>query len=145
MRSIYKTEEGKKQILDLYDSQLSRLGKPWKDLYVDTSFGKTHIIETGNLSGEPLLFFHGGNSTSAYTLLTLDFIMDDLHIYAVDTIGHPGKSAETSLSPKNYDYGKWAGEVIDKLGYLRLIVEHELLIAKACGDAFAAEYRSQQM
>ncbi len=117
MRTIYKSEKGKEEILRLYDSQLSRLTTPWKDVYVDTSFGKTHIIETGNVSGEPLLFFHGGNSTSAYTLLTLDFIMRDFHIYAVDTIGHPGKSAETSLSPKNYDYGKWAGELIDKLGY----------------------------
>ncbi len=43
--------------------------------------------------------------------------MKDFHIYAVDTIGHPGKSAETSLSAMNYDYGKWAGEVIDRLGY----------------------------
>ena len=117
MRTIYKSEKGKEEILNLYDSQLSRLTTPWKDVYVDTSFGKTHIIETGNESGEPLLFFHGGNSTSAYTLLTLDFIMRDFHIYAVDTIGHPGKSAETSLSPKNYDYGKWAGELINKLGY----------------------------
>ncbi|MCR4788677.1 MAG: alpha/beta hydrolase [Lachnospiraceae bacterium] len=117
MRSIYKSEEGKKEILDLYDRQLSRLEVPWKDVYAETSFGKTHIIETGNMFGEPLLFFHGGNSTSAYTLLTLDFIMADFHVYAVDTIGHPGKSAETSLSPKNYDYGKWAGEVIEKLGY----------------------------
>lgn len=117
MRTIYKSEKGKEEILKLYDSQLSRLTTPWKDIYVDTSFGKTHIIETGNLQGEPLLFFHGGNSTSAYTLLTLDFIMGDFHIYAVDTIGHPGKSAETSLSPKNYDYGKWGGELIDKLGY----------------------------
>ncbi len=117
MKTIYKSEEGKRKILGLYDSQLTRLESPWNDVYVETSFGKTHIIETGNMSGKPLLFFHGGNSTSAYTLLTLDFIMDDFHIYAVDTIGHPGKSAETSLSPKNYDYGKWAGEVIDKLGY----------------------------
>ena len=117
MRTIYKSEKGKEEILRLYDIQLSRLTTPWKDVYVDTSFGKTHIIETGNVQGEPLLFFHGGNSTSAYTLLTLDFIMEDFHIYAVDTIGHPGKSAETSLSPKNYDYGKWAGELIDKLGY----------------------------
>ena len=117
MRTIYKSEKGKEEILRLYDSQLSRLTTPWKDVYVDTFFGKTHIIETGNVQGEPLLFFHGGNSTSAYTLLTLDFIMEDFHIYAVDTIGHPGKSAETSLSPKNYDYGKWVGELIDKLGY----------------------------
>lgn len=43
--------------------------------------------------------------------------MKDFHIYAVDTIGHPGKSAEVSLSARNYDYGKWAGEVISAIGY----------------------------
>lgn len=120
MRSIYKSKKGKKEILKLYDRQLSRVKSPCRDIYVKTSFGRTHIVETGNLSGEPLLFFHGGNSTTAYTLLTLDFIMQDFHIYAVDTIGHPGKSAETSLSHKNYDYGIWAGEVIDRLGYEKM-------------------------
>ena len=117
MKTIYKSEEGKKAILDLYDSQLSRLKTPWKELYIETSFGKTHVIETGKPSGEPLLVFHGGNVTTAYNLLTCGFIMDDFHVYAVDMIGHPGKSAETSLSAKGYDYGRWAGEVIDGLGF----------------------------
>ena len=50
-------------------------------------------------------------------MLTCGFLFRDFHIYAVDTIGHPGKSAEVSLSARNYDYGKWAGEVISGLGY----------------------------
>ena len=120
MKSIYKTEEGKKRILELYDKQLERLGVPYKDLYVETSFGRTHLIETGNLEGEPLLVFHGGNATTAYNLLACGFLLKDFHIYAVDTIGHPGKSAETSLSAVNYDYGKWTGEVIGALGYDRI-------------------------
>ena len=61
MKTIYRSEKGKKEILDLYDAQLARLGRPYKDIYVETSFGKTHLIETGNLQGEPLLVFHGGN------------------------------------------------------------------------------------
>ena len=73
MKTIYRSIEGKEKIINLYDSQLSRLKWPWKDVYVDTSFGKTHIIETGNLSGEPLLVFHGGNATTAYNLLACDF------------------------------------------------------------------------
>ena len=117
MKSIYKSEQGKKEIINLYDSQLSRLNNPWKDVYVDSSFGMTHIVETGNFLGEPLLVFHGGNATTAYNLLSCDFIMNDFHIYAVDMIGHPGKSAETSLPAKGYDYGKWVGEVIDGLKY----------------------------
>ncbi len=66
--------------------------------WVSTSFGETHLIETGNPAGIPLLVFHGGNVTTAYNLLACDFLMKDFHIYAVDTIGHPGKSAEVSLS-----------------------------------------------
>ena len=46
-----------------------------------------------------------------------DFLMKDFHIYAVDTIGHPGKSAEVCLSPNNYDYGKWVDEIIETLDY----------------------------
>ena len=118
--SIYKSEEGKKQIIDLYDSQLKRLKVPYKDVYVETSFGKTHLIETGTDLGEPLLVFHGGNATTAFNLLACDFLFEDFHIYAVDTIGHPGKSAETSLSAFNYDYGKWTGEVINSLGYEKM-------------------------
>ena len=117
MKTIYKSEEGKQEILRLYDKQLERLHATYRDLYVDTSFGRTHLIETGAFNGEPLLVFHGGNATSAYNLLACDFLFNDFHIFAVDTIGNPGKSAETSLSAFNYDYGKWAGEVIDALGY----------------------------
>ena len=70
-----------------------------------------HVV---TLTGEPLLVFHGGNATTAYNLLACDFLFQDFHIYAVDTIGHPGKSAMTCLSPFGYDYGRWAGEVIEK-------------------------------
>ena len=115
--SIYKSQKGKEEILALYDEQLKRLETAYKDLWVSTSFGKTHLIETGNLEGIPLLVFHGGNATTAYNLLFCNFLMKDFHIYAVDSIGHPGKSAEVSLSPNNYNYGKWAGEMIEALGY----------------------------
>lgn len=64
-----------------------------------------------------LLVFHGGNATTAYNLKYCRFLLDDFHVYAVDTIGHPGKSAEVSLSPRNQDYGKWAVDVIKGLGF----------------------------
>ena len=87
--SIYKSQKGKQEILELYDRQLQRLELPYSDIWVKTSFGETHLVETGNLLGEPLLVFHGGNATTAYNLLFCDFLMKDFHIYAVDSIGHP--------------------------------------------------------
>ncbi len=117
MGSIYKTAKGKAKLLALYDQQIEKLNISYNDIYVDTPYGNTHLIETGNMEGKPLLIFHGGNSTTAYNLLALKFLLEDFHIFAVDTIGHPGKSAEVSLSAKNYDYGIWASAVIEALGY----------------------------
>lgn len=117
MKTIYKTENGKSAVLQLYDSQISKLGCDYRDVFLDTSFGKTHLVETGNASGPALLVFHGGNSTTAYNLLLCRFLLEDFHVYAVDIIGHPGKSAETSLPPRGYAYGRWASEVIEGLGY----------------------------
>lgn len=119
-KSIYRNRDARQTVLDLYDKQLSRINAPYKDLYVKTSFGLTHLIETGNLDGIPLLVFHGGNATTAYNLLACGFLMKDFHIFAVDTVGHPGKSEETVLSAQNYDYGKWTGEMIEALGFEKM-------------------------
>lgn len=129
MKSIYRNEQSKKAVWKLYDRQMEDLKIPYTDLFIDTSFGKTHVIECGNLRGKPLLVFHGGNATTAYNLKYCGFLLNDFHIYAVDTIGHPGKSAEVSLSPRNQEYGKWAVDVIKGLGF------HEM----ACfGGSFGA-------
>lgn len=120
MKSIYRSERSKKAILELYNKQMEELQISYKDIYVYTSFGKTHLIECGNFKGKPLLVFHGGNATTAYNLKYCDFLLKDFHVYAADTIGHPGKSAEAVLSPYHQDYGKWAVEVIKSLGLARM-------------------------
>lgn len=120
-KTIYRSEKAKQQILSLYDKQLQNLQIKYADIYVETTFGKTHLIECGNLTAKPLLIFHGGNATTAYNLGYCDFLLKGFHIYAVDTIGHPGKSAEASLSPYNQSYGKWAIEVIEALKYDKIL------------------------
>lgn len=120
MKSIYKSAGAKQKILALYDRQIRELHIPYEDVYVETSFGRTHVISCGNKERPPLLVFHGGNATTAYNLKYCDFLLPHFHIYAVDTIGHPGKSAETSLPPFGQAYGRWAKEVIAELGYGKL-------------------------
>ena len=80
---------------------------PFSDIYVKTSFGKTHVVETGNKAGKPLLVFHGGNTTTAYNLLKFDFLLSHFHVYAVVTIGYcvwkrllfSCKKSDTSCTP----------------------------------------------
>lgn len=52
--SIYKSQSGKEKSIALYDRQLSKLKLPFSDIYVKTSFGKTHLVEIGNKTGKPL-------------------------------------------------------------------------------------------
>ena len=98
MKSIYKSAEAKQKIIALYDRQIKELHIPYEDIYIETSYGRTHVIACGNEEKPPLLVFHGGNATTAYNL----------------------KSAETLLPPFGQAYGRWAKEVIEKLGYEKM-------------------------
>lgn len=118
--SIYRSQLSKSLVINLYNAQIAKLDIPYQDIFVETSFGRTHVVEIGNPEGKPLMLFHGGNSTTAYHLLTCRFLLDQFHVYAVDIIGHPGKSAENTLMPFGYHYGRWAGEVISALGYEKI-------------------------
>ncbi len=59
MGSIYKTARDRAKVLALYDQQIETLNISYNDIYVDTPYGNTHLIETGNMEGKPLLIFHG--------------------------------------------------------------------------------------
>ena len=89
-------------------------------LWTGNRINKNNISLRKRKRGNPWLVFHSGNATTAYNLLACDFLFEDFYILAVDIIGHPGKSAENSLPASGYDYGRWAGEVIDRLGFDRI-------------------------
>ena len=113
--SIYRSLEGKKNLLMIYDKHMRNLNTSFEDVYVQTRFGRTHVVNLGAKDSIPLLCLHGGNS------FTPDMLRSDLpflkkfNTFIVDTIGHPGKSDETQLSSNDLDYGYWLLDVIDEL------------------------------
>jgi pimeloyl-ACP methyl ester carboxylesterase len=121
MDTIYKTKQGEKILKDLYDRQVESLGVEYRDVFVDTRFGETHILQVGNPEAKPILLFHGGNSTAAYSLKQNLHLIEDYLVYAPDTIGHPGKSDQKVLSSNSLEYGEWASDVIDSLGFEKII------------------------
>jgi pimeloyl-ACP methyl ester carboxylesterase len=120
-KAVYKSAKSQKIMQELYDRQVSALNIEFEDIYVDTRFGKTHLIKTGNPNGKPILLFHGGNCTAPCSLRDFLYFTNEYLIYAADTMGHPGKSAQTVLSAKNLEYGEWASDVIDGLGFEQMI------------------------
>jgi len=120
-KAVYKNVNGKRIIQDLYDKQVSALNIDFEDIYVDTRYGKTHLLKTGGPTGKPILLFHGGNSTTPYYLRDFLCLRNEYLIFAADIMGHPGKSDQTVLSAKNLEYGEWASDVIDGLGFKQMI------------------------
>jgi len=117
MKNIYKSEQSENAIMELYDRQLKAFNMEYEDLFVDTRFGKTHIVKIGNLNGSPLLIIHGSNNTLPYELSFFTSLLSHFCVYAVDTIGHPGKSSQASLPLNTMEYGQWASDVISELGF----------------------------
>lgn len=53
MKSLFRSEEGKKQIINLYEQKLRDLDIDYNYKIIETIFGKTNIIITGD-STKPL-------------------------------------------------------------------------------------------
>ena len=115
MSTIYKSPEVKKEIMKLYAEKLAALHVTYQEIDVETQFGKTHVIKTGNPDGKQVVLFHGFNAGAPLTLEAVQELSERYCIYAIDTIGQTTKSAETKLSIKNDEYAVWADEVLEKL------------------------------
>ena len=115
MQSLYKSETGKAEILTLYNQKLAGLNINYQYQDVETSFGKTNVIIVGDGSKPPILIVHGSNGCAPIALETYSGLEAHFQVFAVDVVAQPNKSAETRLSMKNDDYGKWLHEVIDHL------------------------------
>jgi pimeloyl-ACP methyl ester carboxylesterase len=110
--SIYKSK-GKTLITQHYDNYLKSFDFEIEQIYVDTSYGKTHILVAGPPEGKPIFIFQGGNCINPMTLSWFLPLVDKYRVYAPDTIGHPGYSDESRISAKDHSFAQWIKELMD--------------------------------
>jgi pimeloyl-ACP methyl ester carboxylesterase len=115
MKSIYRSPASQAAIEDMYERQAAKLPFPVESRYVDTRFGRTHLLLAGREDAPPLVVFHGGNDTNPSTLGWIAPLAREFRIIAPDTIGHPGKSAPVRLAPGGLSYGTWVADWMEQL------------------------------
>jgi pimeloyl-ACP methyl ester carboxylesterase len=113
--TIYKSVEGKNKLQTHYQSYLDSFDFDVEERFVDTRFGKTHILQTGPQSAKPIIVLQGGNCINPMTLSWFSSLQNEYRIYAPDTIGHPGYSAETRVSAKDNSLALWISDIMDGL------------------------------
>ncbi len=112
---FFKSKQGKEKILSLYNQKLNELHISFTEKVVDTNYGATNIISTGNTQNAPLVLIHGTGGCAPLILESFPNLASQFCVYAVDVLAQPNKSTENRLDMKSLDYGKWLLEVILKL------------------------------
>ncbi len=115
MASLYTSPQAKREIEDLYKEKLGSLAIDYEVFKIDTTYGQTNAIATGNPSHPPLVLVHGANGCAPVALDVYPHLANAFRVYAVDVIGEPNLSAETRPNKKDNAYGQWLNEVIDLL------------------------------
>ena len=115
MKSLYKSELGKKEILHLYDQKLKDLQIDYTSKLINTDFGKTNCIIIGDSTKPPLVIIHGSNGCAPISIETYPNLYKEFQIFAIDVLAQPNKNAENRLSMKDNSYGLWMNQIINNL------------------------------
>lgn len=137
---VFKNKTAKKHVIDTYDQLLTLWNRnkqiePLEEQDVQTSYGTTHVIRWGNKNNPPLVLFHGvGDNSALMWIYNAEALAKHFNIYAVDTIGGPGKSCPNENYNKQFDDIKWIDEI---LNYFDL---QKVNITGVSNGAYLAQY-----
>lgn len=114
--SGFASDKARKRYARTYDALLD-WPLPYEDLTVETSFGQTYVRRSGDGEGEPLVLLHGMSVTSLMWQRYAAELGRDHVLYAVDSMGEPGRSVQTAPMPDGQSNADWLAEVLEGLGH----------------------------
>jgi pimeloyl-ACP methyl ester carboxylesterase len=113
--SVYKSEEGKRAILAVYDTILGSWPVPHEALEVETRHGRTFVIACGDKALPPLFLIHGSGSNAAMWIGDAAEYSRHFRVYAVDIPGEAGKSHDVRPDFRTQAHAEWLLDVFDAL------------------------------
>ncbi len=114
--SVFKSEEGKRAVLAVYDGVLKSWPVPYESHEVKTRHGETFVIACGDGALPPLFLIHGSGSNAAMWIGDAAEYSKYFRVYAVDIPGEPGKSCDVRPSLRTKAHAEWLYDVFEALG-----------------------------
>lgn len=113
---VYRTKKIQQEIIRTYNNLLAQWDVETEEVDINTEYGTTHIVACGKKENPPLILFHGvGDDSALMWIYNAKYLSQYFRIYAVDTIGGPGKSVPGEGYNKDFDDVLWIDGVLDKL------------------------------
>lgn len=111
--NVYRSKKSGQVIRSTYDRLLTQWGCEITERDIPGSFGTTHVIECGRREAPPCILFHGvGDDSALMWIYNAEYLSHYFHLYAVDTLGGPGKSEPDVRYNRDYDDLVWIDEVL---------------------------------
>ncbi|HEY9576565.1 MAG TPA: alpha/beta hydrolase [Pseudobacillus sp.] len=114
--SIYEQPNIKAHVLQQYEQYLQLFTCDVEREYVQTRFGRTHVLKLGKEDGKPLFIFHGANCLNPMTLSWFEGLFPEYKIYAPDMVGHPGFSSEKRIDAEDDSFALWTTDLLNYYG-----------------------------
>lgn len=132
-QTAYKSDKAREKALASYEKTLTQWPVPYENRVVETTFGETYIIVSGDHESKPLVLLHGGGGNSTMWNYNVAALSKHFRIYAIDIIGEAGKSAGTRPTMMT-EYSQWLKEVFDALSISK---------AEICGASLGGTFAHQ--
>jgi pimeloyl-ACP methyl ester carboxylesterase len=114
---IYRTKKAQQKIRSTYDRLLEGWGVSVEPMDIPTRYGSTRVNVCGSVEAPPLVLFHGvGDDSALMWIYNAEELGQHFRLYAVDTLGGPGKSIPNANYNKEFDHAVWIDELLDGLG-----------------------------
>jgi len=119
---VFDTPDGKAAVERAYQSVLAQWPVPFTQREVPTSFGLTHVIESGPPDAPPVVLLHAYFATAAAWYRTVGALSREHRVIAVDVIGDANLSRPIRPVTSLDDYRTWFVELLDGLDVRTLSV-----------------------
>jgi pimeloyl-ACP methyl ester carboxylesterase len=121
-QSVYLSRDYEKQFMEFYDEQMEDWPVPYETVYVETRYGRAHIITGGAPDAPPLLLCHAGALPSWSWKYNIEELNSHFRTYAVDAMGEVGKTVLYDVNEHTrdgHDIADLYCEILDELGLER--------------------------
>lgn len=112
---FYKSAEGYNAIMSWYESALESVDVELKSQYVETRFGRTHMLVCGPEDAPALFLIPGVAGCAPLWRRQFKAFSEKFRVYALDIVGQPGRSEANKLSLLNDDMVVWLKDIMDEL------------------------------
>ncbi len=131
--SVFRTAEGREKVRAMYEGILSRF--PVERQYIDTSQGRTFLLEAGPKDASPVVLLHGSCGNSAFWLGDILSLASRFRVLSLDIPGEAGMSDENRFDFESDNCISWLDGTLRTLGIARAA-----LIGNSFGGWLALKY-----